>query len=73
MIGAGLSDFQKTAVFCQALNRAIEFSHQLNYFYEKAIYFAVVGHEGQQISAPDTKEGVFDKIFEGFKHWIVVQ
>ena len=56
------------------LNRAIEFSHQLNYFYEKAIYFAIVGHEGQQVSSPDIKaQGVFDKIFEGFKHWIVVQ
>ena len=56
------------------LNRAIEFSHQLNYFYEKAIYFAIVGHEGQQCSSSDIKaHGVFDKIFEGFKHWIVVQ
>ncbi|TLU52823.1 MAG: hypothetical protein FDX12_00610 [Chlorobium sp.] len=56
------------------LNRAIEFSHQLNYFYEKAIYFAIVGQEGQQVSSHDIKApGVFDKIFEGFKHWIVVQ
>ena len=56
------------------LNRAIEFSHQLNYFYEKAIYFAIVGYEGQQVSSPDIKaQGVFDKIFEGFKHWIVIQ
>ena len=56
------------------LNRAIEFSHQLNYFYEKAIYFAIVGHEGQHLSSPDIKaQGVFDKIFEGFKHWIVVK
>ncbi|MEI8186865.1 MAG: hypothetical protein WCG19_09230 [Chlorobiaceae bacterium] len=56
------------------LNRAIEFSHQLNYFYEKAIYFAIVGYEDQQLSSPDMQvQGVFDKIFEGFKHWIVVQ
>ncbi|MEI6758048.1 MAG: hypothetical protein FDX18_00150 [Chlorobium sp.] len=56
------------------LNRAIEFSHQLNYFYEKAIYFALVGHESQQVFSSETKdEGVFDKIFEGFKHWIVVK
>ena len=56
------------------LNRAIEFSHQLNYFYEKAIYFAIVGHEGQMASSTDLKgHSVFDKTFEGFKHWIVVQ
>lgn len=56
------------------LNRAIEFSHQLNYFYEKAIYFAIVGHESRHFPSTETKdEKVFDKIFEGFKHWIVVQ
>jgi len=56
------------------LNRAIEFSHQLNYFYEKAIYFATVGHEGQHVAVNEAREqGFFDKIFEGFKQWIVVQ
>jgi hypothetical protein len=56
------------------LNRAIEFSHQLNYFYDKAIYFTLVGHESHEASGSVIRdEGVFDKIFEGFKHWIVVQ
>jgi len=56
------------------LNRAIEFSGRLNYFYEKAVYFAVVGHENYTgpIDA-DRDEGFFDSIFEGFKHWIVIQ
>lgn len=56
------------------LNRAIEFSNRLNYFYEKAIYFALVGHEKEQSCTPDMKEeGFFDKIFEGFKHWLIVE
>jgi hypothetical protein len=56
------------------LNRAIEFSHQLNYFYEKAIYFATVGHEGCHVSAEHAAPHTFfDQIFDGFKHWIVVK
>ncbi|MDT9545793.1 MAG: hypothetical protein HQ516_03275 [Chlorobium sp.] len=56
------------------LNRAIEFSGRLNYFYDKAVYFAVVGHENYTgPTDADRDEGFFDSIFEGFKHWIVVQ
>jgi hypothetical protein len=56
------------------LNRAIEFSHQLNYFYEKAVYFALIGHEKQDEAAASTKEDTeFNKTFEGFKHWIVAK
>jgi hypothetical protein len=56
------------------LNRAIEFSHQLNYFYEKAVYFSLVGYEKQQGSEPALKEDLeFNKTFEGFKHWLVVR
>ncbi|MDP8305794.1 MAG: hypothetical protein RAO75_04675 [Candidatus Chlorobium antarcticum] len=56
------------------LNRAIEFSGRLNYFYEKALYFAVVGYENYTgpIDA-ERDEGFFESIFEGFKHWIVIQ
>lgn len=56
------------------LNRAIEFSHRLNHFYEKAVYFALVGHENHGVAEPRTKdEGFFESIFEGFRHWLVVE
>ncbi|NTV98186.1 MAG: hypothetical protein HGA70_03385 [Chlorobiaceae bacterium] len=54
------------------LNRAIEFSNQLNYFYEKAIYFSLVGYEERMASKAESRdEASFHKTFEGFKHWIV--
>jgi hypothetical protein len=56
------------------LNRAIEFSHRLNHFYEKAVYFALVGHENHGAPEPRAKdEGFFESIFEGFRHWLVVE
>jgi hypothetical protein len=56
------------------LNRAIEFSNQLNYFYEKAIYFSLVGYEDRMATKPEgSDEAAFHKTFEGFKHWIVVK
>ncbi|NTW56222.1 MAG: hypothetical protein HGB20_04160 [Chlorobiaceae bacterium] len=54
------------------LNRAIEFSNQLNYFYEKAIYFSLAGYEERRASRDENRDAaVFHKTFEGFKHWIV--
>lgn len=54
------------------LNRAIEFSNQLNYFYEKAVYFSLVGYEERMDSIAESRdEAAFNKTFEGFKHWIV--
>ncbi|TCD47728.1 RsbRD N-terminal domain-containing protein [Chlorobium sp. N1] len=56
------------------LNRAIEFSHRLNHFYEKAVYFALVGHENHGVPAPRTQEeGFFESTFEGFRHWLMVE
>jgi hypothetical protein len=56
------------------LNRAIEFSLELNYFYEKAIYFSVVGYENQMKNqSPIKDDGHLHKTFEGFKHWIIVK
>lgn len=54
------------------LNRAIEFSNQLNYFYEKAIYFSLAGYEERMASKAESRDdAAFHKTFEGFKHWIV--
>lgn len=56
------------------LNRAIEFSNQLNYFYEKAIYFSLAGYEERLASRAEIPDAAaFHKTFEGFKHWIVVK
>ena len=54
------------------LNRALQFTEQLNYFYDKAIYFALVGYE--QVACTTTvekEESEFDKTVDGFKHWLV--
>jgi len=54
------------------LNRAIEFSNQLNYFYEKAVYFSLSGYEERMASKTGERDAAdFHKTFEGFKHWIV--
>lgn len=56
------------------LHRAIEFSLRLNRFYEKALYFALVGHENHKEPVrPTHDEGFFDRVFEGFKHWLILQ
>jgi len=54
------------------LNRAIQFSEQLNYFYDKAIYFALVGYEQVICVCPTSEdENEFNKTLEGFKHWLI--
>jgi len=54
------------------LNRAIQFSEQLNYFYDKAIYFALVGYEQVICVCPISEdENEFNKTLEGFKHWLI--
>ncbi len=55
------------------LNRAIQFSDQLNYFYDKAIYFSLVGYENVKNVCEKTTlgEGEFEKTVEGFKHWLI--
>ncbi|MBC8523886.1 MAG: hypothetical protein ISR54_08800 [Chlorobium phaeobacteroides] len=54
------------------LNRAIQFSEQLNYFYDKAIYFALVGYEQVLCVCPTSgDENEFNKTLEGFKHWLI--
>ncbi len=54
------------------MNRALQFIDRLNYFYDKAIYFCLVGYENAHLDEDKVKqEGVFEKTFEGFKHWII--
>lgn len=54
------------------MNRALQFINRLNYFYDKAIYFCLVGYENAHLDDEKVKqEGVFEKTFEGFKHWII--
>lgn len=54
------------------LNRALQFTEQVNYFYDKAIYFALVGYEQVVCRTTEEKaESEFDKTVEGFKHWLV--
>lgn len=54
------------------LNRVIQFGEQLNYFYDKAVYFALVGYERVICSAKASGGGSeFDKTVEGFKHWLI--
>lgn len=54
------------------LNRALQFSEQLNYFYDKAIYFALVGYERVACSTEGTGEdNEFEKTLQGFKHWLI--
>ncbi len=54
------------------LNRAIQFGEQLNFFYDKAIYFALVGYERASCKADgDGGENEFQKTMEGFKRWFI--
>ncbi len=54
------------------LNRVIQFGEQLNYFYDKAIYFALVGFERVICSVNDAGgENEFEKTVEGFKRWLI--
>lgn len=54
------------------LNRAIQFGEQLSYFYDKAIYFALVGYERVICSAKGTGEdNEFEKTLQGFKRWLI--
>jgi len=54
------------------MNRALQFIGQLGYFFDKAIYFALVGYEHASVDESRTREeGEFEKTFEGFKHWII--
>ncbi len=54
------------------MNRALQFVSQLDYFYDKAVYFALVGYENAGVDEAVVKEeGAFEKTFEGFKHWII--
>lgn len=54
------------------LNRVIQFGKQLNFFYDKAIYFALVGYEQVICSAKEPGgENEFEKTVEGFKRWLI--
>ncbi|WP_294344760.1 RsbRD N-terminal domain-containing protein [Prosthecochloris sp.] len=54
------------------LNRALQFGEQLNYFYDKAMYFALVGYEQVACSSRTTDgDSEFKKTVEGFKHWLI--
>ncbi|MEC9487733.1 MAG: hypothetical protein UMU76_09625 [Prosthecochloris sp.] len=54
------------------LNRALQFTERLNFFYDKAIYFALVGYEQVACNVPgDKEESEFEKTVDGFKHWLV--
>ncbi len=51
------------------LNRAMDFSQRINYFFDKAIYFTTIGFETTHLNDDDLNEpdGFFDKLFESFK------
>ena len=53
------------------LNRVIQFGEQLNFFYDNAIYFALVGYDRAACSPETGEENEFDKTVEGFKHWLI--
>lgn len=54
------------------LNRALQFGEQLNYFYDKAIYFALVGYERFASSGKGAGEdNEFEKTLQGFKRWLI--
>lgn len=55
------------------LNRALDFFHRINYFFDKAVYFISVGFENTEVSEEElSKEGgIFDKIFETFNIWLI--
>ncbi|MCS7012792.1 MAG: RsbRD N-terminal domain-containing protein [Chloroherpetonaceae bacterium] len=51
------------------LQRALEFSQRLNYFYDKAIYFTTIGFETQseEESAVKRKGSIFEAFFSAFR------
>jgi hypothetical protein len=51
------------------LHRALDFSQRLNYFYDKAIYFATVGFEtvGEDESSMKRKGSLFEAFFGAFR------
>lgn len=54
------------------LNRVIQFGEQLNFFYDKAIYFSLVGYERVVCSTESSgEESEFEKTVDGFKRWLI--
>ncbi|ANT65888.1 hypothetical protein [Prosthecochloris sp. CIB 2401] len=54
------------------LRRALEFTAELSHFYDKAIYFALVGYEEAALKPDERRsETELDKTFEGFGHWLI--
>jgi|GEM_PF-160382 len=51
------------------LNRSLDFSQRINYFFDKAIYFTTIGYESVHIEDEDLNkpDGFFDKLFDTFK------
>ncbi len=51
------------------LNRALDFSQRINYFFDKAIYFSTIGYETSHVEEDELHKpnGFFDKLFESFK------